>query len=162
MEPTEPEAPEPTPRHPLWLRLAILPLAAVLVAVLLLSAQDEAAGKPVKTRYGSTTQGLAFQLGVDDEGRPSTFATTIVARCPSGRTITMPWDSVDGDGVRFDRDGDRLRVLERGELWELELDGRFDEKGTIDGSLRVVVRVKPKTEAAFSCVSKGVRFTARA
>ena len=27
---------------------------------------------------------------------------------------------VDGDGVRFARDGDRLRVVERSELWELE------------------------------------------
>ena len=170
MEPNEPEAteapapteaPEPTPRHPLWLRLAILPLALVLVAVLVLSARDEAAGKPVKTRHGITTQGLAFALGVDDQGRPSTISTSLVARCPNGRRITMPWDSVDGDGVRFRRDGDRLRVAERSELWELELDGRFDGKGALRGSLEVVVRVKPKTKPAFDCVSKGVRFSAR-
>ena len=135
VEPNEPEATErraptePTPQHPLWLRLAILPLAAVLVAVLLLSSHDEAAGKPVKKRYGITTQGLAFELGVDAEGRPSTFSTTLVARCPSGHKVTMPWDSADGDGVRFRRDGDRLRVAERSKLWELELDGRFDEQG---------------------------------
>ena len=166
MEPNEPEAPEPTPteptpRHPLWLRIAILPLAAVLVAVLVLSARDEAAGKPVEKRHGTTTQGLAFELGVDADGRPSTFSTTLVARCPSGRSISLPWDAADGDGVRFRRDGDRLRVAERSKLWELELDGRFDEKGAVSGSLRVVVRVKPKTKPAFSCVSKNVRFTAR-
>jgi hypothetical protein len=160
-EATEPEATEPTPQHPLWLRLAILPIAAVLVAVLLLSSQDEAAGKPVEKRHGITSQGLAFELGVDAEGRPSTFSTTLVARCPSGRTVSLPWDSVDGDGVRFRRDGDRLRVAERGELWELELDGRFDDKGAITGSLRVVVRVKPKTKPAFACASKNVRFSAR-
>ena len=42
------------------------------------------------------------------------------------------------------------------------LDGRFDEQGTIRGSLDVLVRVKPKTKPAFDCVSKDVRFTARA
>jgi len=161
VEPNEPEATEPTPPHPLWMRLAILPLAAALVAVLLLSSHDEAAGKPVEKRHGITSQGLAFELGVDAKGRPSTFSTTLAARCPSGRTVSLPWDSVDGDGVRFRRDGDRLRVAERGELWELELDGRFDDKGAISGSLRVVVRVKPKTKPAFACASKNVRFTAR-
>ena len=133
----------------------------MLVAVLVLSARDEAAGKPVKTRHGITTQGLPFALGVDDDGRPSTFSTSVVTRCPNGRRITMPWDSVDGDGVRFRRDGDRLRVAERSELRELELDGRFDDKGALRGSLKVLVRVKPKTKPAFDCVSKGVRFTAR-
>jgi hypothetical protein len=160
-EATEPEATEPTLKHPLWLRLAILPLAAALVAVLLLSSHDEAAGKPVKKRHGITTQGLPFELGVDAEGRASTFSTTLVARCPSGHTVTMPWDSADGEGVRFRRDGDRLRVAERSKLWELVLDGRFDEKGSLSGSLRVVVRVKPKTKPAFACASKNVRFTAR-
>ena len=158
---TEPAATEPLPKHPLWLRLAILPLAVALVAVLLLSTHDEAAGKPVEKRHGTTTQGLAFELGVDADGRPSTFSTTLVARCPSGRSISLPWDAADGDGVRFRRDGDRLRVAERSELWELGLDGRFDGKGAVSGSLRVVVRVEPKTKPAFACVSKGVRFTAR-
>ena len=162
MEATEPEATEQTPSKLLWLRLAIIPLVAVLVAVLLLSAADQPAGKPVKTRHGSTSQGLGFKLSVDDEGRPSTFSTTLVARCPSGRTLSMPWDSVDGDGVRFRREDDRLRVVERSELWELELDGRLDAEGTIRGSLQVVVHVKPKTKPAFDCVSKDVRFTARA
>jgi hypothetical protein len=163
VDPTQAEeATEPTPRHPLWLRLAIVPLAAVLVAVLLMATGDKPAGKPVKTKHGSTTQGLAFELGVDDDGRPAAFKTTVVARCPSGRTVAMPWDSADGDGVRFRSDDDRLRVSERGELWELELDGRFDEQGTLRGSLRVLVRVKPKTKPAFDCVSKDVRFTARA
>ena len=160
-EATEPEATEPTPKHPLWMRLAILPLAAALVAVLLLSSHDEAAGKPVEKRYGITTQGHPFELAVDAEGRASTFSTSVVARCPSGHAVTMPWDSADGDGVRFRRDGDRLRVAERSKLWELELDGRFDDKGAVSGSLRVVVRVKPKTKPAFSCASKNVRFTAR-
>ena len=162
MDLTEPETTEQTPSTLLWLRLAILPLVAVLVAVLLLSATDKPAGKPVETRHGSTTQGLEFALGLDDEGRPSTFTTTVVARCPSGREVSMPWDSADGDGVRFRSDGDRLRVVERSQLWELELDGRFDEQGTIRGSLDVLVRVKPKTKPAFDCVSKDVRFSARA
>ena len=74
----------------------------------------------------------------------------------------MPWDSADGDGVRFRRDGDRLRVAERSELWELELDARFEEDGTLRGTMDVVVRVKPKAQAAFDCVSKDVRFAARA
>ena len=162
MDPTEPEATEPNPSRLLWLRLAILPLVAVLVVVLALSGGAQTAGKPVETRQGSTTQGQTFELGIDDEGRASTFSTTVVTRCPSGREVSMPWDSADGDGVRFRRDGDRLRVVERSELWELELDGRFDEKGTLRGTMDVVVRVKPKTEAAFDCVSKDVRFTARA
>ena len=161
MEATEPEATEETARHPLWLRLSILPLAAMLVAVLLLGARDSVAGEPVRTLHGTTTQGLAFELGVDDEGRASAFSTSLVARCPSGRTLTMPWDSADGDGVRFRRDDERLRVAERSELWELELDGRFDGEGTVRGSLRVLVRVKPKTKPAFDCASKDVRFSAR-
>lgn len=161
MDATEPEATEETPRHPLWLRLSILPLAAMLIAVLLLGARDSVAGEPVRTLHGTTTQGLAFELGVDDEDRASAFSTTLVARCPSGRTLSMPWDSADGDGVRFRRDGDRLRVVERSELWELELDGRFDGEGSILGSLRVLVRVKPKTKPAFDCVSEDVRFSAR-
>ena len=162
VEPSPPEASDPTPQHPLWLRLAIVPLAAVLVVVVLMATRDEAAGKPVETRYGQTTQGREFKLGVDEEGRPSTFNTTIVARCPSGRTISMPWDSADGDGVRFRRDDETLRVVERGKLWELELDGRFDDEGTLTGSMRVLVRVRPETKPAFECVSKDVRFTARA
>ena len=163
MDPIEPEATEQQPpKRLLWLRLAILPLVAVLVAVLALSAPDQTAGKPVETRHGSTTQGLGFALGVDKEGRASAFTTTVVVHCPSGHELSMPWDSADGDGVRFRRDGDRLRVAERSELWELELDGRFDDDGTIRGTLGAVVRVKPKTKAPFDCVSKDVRFTARA
>jgi hypothetical protein len=156
----EPVDEEQARRTTFWLRVAIVPLIAVLAAVLLLG-RDVAAGKPVKTKYGSTTQGLGFELGVDDDGRAATIATDIVARCPSGRTISMPWDSVDGDGVRFRRDGDRLRIAERSKLWELALDGRYDDKGTLGGTLRLVVHVEPKTRAPFDCASKNVRFTAR-
>src|SRR4051794_31909399 len=99
-----------------WLRFAFYPLAAVLAAVLLLG-RDEAAGAPVTTKFGSTTQGRQFELGLDKDGRVATFSTHVVATCPNGHRITMEWDPTDGDPVRFERDGDRLRVAERGDGW---------------------------------------------
>jgi len=83
VDPNEPEAAEPTPRHPFWLRLAILPLAAVLVAVLLVSAHDEAAGKPVERRHGTfsptcsdRTSGVMLQTRTSYGARPSRSRTT--------------------------------------------------------------------------------------
>ena len=143
-----------------WMRLAIVPLVAVLAAILLFGRGDAVAGKPVKTKYGATTQGREFQLRLDAKGRPASFSTELVAACPTGRQVSMPWDSVDGDGVRFVRDGDRLRVTERGELWRLGLDARR-EGGVMRGTLELVVHVRPRTREPFDCVSKGLKFSVR-
>ena len=110
MEPNEPNEPTHEPnehdweqanRLAKWMRLAIVPLVLVLAAILLVGRGDAVAGKPVKTKYGATSQGREFQLRLDDKGRPASFSTELVARCPTGRLVNMPWDSVDGDGVRF-------------------------------------------------------------
>ena len=140
-------------------RLAFYPLAALLAAVLLLG-RDEAAGKPVTTKYGATTQGRAFELGLDADGRPGAFSTEVSASCPDGTQIAMPWDPSDGDPVPFERDGDRLRVAERGDGWELALDARVGERGGLRGTVSLVVHVKPERRAAFECRSPGVRFSA--
>ena len=142
-----------------WVRIVFYPLAAVLAAVLLLG-RDEAAGAPVTTKFGSTNQSRQFEIGLDKDGRVATFDTTIVASCPSGRQIAMPWDPADGDPVRFKRDGDRLRVAEHGDGWELGLDARVTDKGGLRGKLKFVVHVKPKTRAPFDCTARGVTFFA--
>ena len=166
MEPNEPIAEpderdwEQANRFAKWMRLAIVPLVLVLAAILLLGRGDAVAGKPVKTKYGATSQGREFQLRLDAKGRPASFSTELVAACPSGRLVSMPWDSVDGDGVRFVRDGDRLRVSERGKLWKLGLDARR-EGGVLRGTLELVVHVRPETRDPFDCVSKGLRFSVR-
>jgi hypothetical protein len=142
-----------------WLRFAFYPLAAVLAAVLLLG-RDEAAGAPVTTKFGSTNQGRQFEVGLDKKGRVATFDTDVVATCPSGHRIAMPWNPIDGDPVRFERDGDRLRVAERGDGWALGLDARSTGKGGLRGKLTLVVHVKPKTRAPFDCTAPGVTFSA--
>jgi hypothetical protein len=164
--PTEPTAEpnehdwEQANRLAKWMRLAIVPLVLVLAAILLLGRGDAVAGKPVKTESGETSQGRGFQLRLDADGRPTSFSTELVATCPSGRQVVMPWLSDDGDGVRFRRDGDRLRVDERAALWQLGLDARR-EGGVLKGTLDVVVRVRPKTKDPFDCVAKGIAFSVR-
>ena len=143
-----------------WMRLAIVPLVLVLAAILLLGRGDAVAGKPVKTKYGATSQGRECQLRLDDKGRPASFSTELVAICPTGRLVTMPWDSVDGDGVRFVRDDDRLRVTESGDGWKLGLDARSTGKGGLRGKLTLVVHVKPETRVPFDCTARGVTFFA--
>jgi len=162
VEPNEPDERdwEQANRLAKWMRLAIVPLVLVLAAILLLGRGDAVAGKPVKTKYGATSQGREFELRLDAKGRPASFSTELVAACPSGRLVSMPWDPVDGDGVRFVRDGDRLRVSERGKLWKLGLDARR-EGGVLRGTLELVVHVRPETRDPFDCVSKGLRFSVR-
>jgi hypothetical protein len=142
-----------------WIRFAFYPAAAVLAAVLLLG-RDHAAGAPVTTKYGATTQGRVFKLGLDKQGRVAAFDTELVALCPNGHTITMPWSPAEREGVHFRRDGDDLRVTERGEGWEQELDAST-EGGGLSGTMKLVVHVTPKTRAAFDCVSKHLRFSVR-
>ena len=142
-----------------WVRFALYPLAAVLAAVLLLG-RDEAAGAPVTTKFGATNQGRQFELDLDEDGRAARFDTNVVATCPSGRQIVMQWDPADGDPVRFEHDGDRLRVAERGEGWELALDARSTGPGSLRGTLTLVVHVKPKSRAPFVCAARGVTFFA--
>jgi hypothetical protein len=140
-------------------RVALFALAAVLAAALLIG-RDHAAGKPVTTKLGATTQGREFKLGLDAKGRPAAFDTTLLANCPTGRQIGMPWNPADGDPVRFERDGDRLRVQESGDGWKLVLDGRTTEAGGLRGGLSLVVHVTPKTKPAYDCTSPNVRFFA--
>jgi len=51
-------------------RLSVLALVAVAVTAALAIGSDRGPGKPVATKYGVTSQGRAFELKVDDEGRP--------------------------------------------------------------------------------------------
>ena len=60
----------------------------------------------------------------------------------------MQWDPADGDPVRFEHDGDRLRVAERGDGWELALDARSTGPGGLRGTLELVIHVKPESRRA--------------
>jgi hypothetical protein len=152
---------EEVPRGLQMARLVIVALVALLVGVVLLVlAHDDAAGEPVATKLGATTQGRQFELGVDAKGRPAHFATEIVAQCPTGRSVSVPWDPTDGDPVPFERDGDRVRVREEGQDYELEMDGTVDAKGGMRGRLSLVVHVTPRTKPAYDCASKNLRFFA--
>jgi hypothetical protein len=157
------EAPVEIPRGLRAARVAILPLvlALALVAVLLLG-RDDAAGKPVTTKLGTTTQGREFKLGVDSHGRVAAFSTQVAALCPTGRFVEVPWDPTDGDPAPFERDGDRVRVREVGEDYELELDGTVDSRGGMRGRMSLVVHVTPRTKPAYDCRSKNLRFFAGA
>ena len=141
-------------------RLALLPLVVALVAVLLLGRGGGVAGKPVTTKFGVTTQGQQFKLGLDDGGRVAKFSTSLTALCPTGTRIGLPWDPSDGDPVPFRRDGDRVRVSERGDGWVLELDGRRTANGGMRGTLSLVMHITPSKRPAFDCVSPHVRFSA--
>src|SRR3954452_303196 len=143
------------------LRLSILPLAAVLAAVLVLGRGDDAAGKPVTTKRGVTTQGRELKLGLDSHGRPSAFATQLVALRPNGRAIGMPWGSSPSDGVPFERDGDKLHVAQTGNGWEAPLDGTVTDGG-LRGALARIVHTRPKTKPSFDCKSPHVHFFADA
>ncbi len=160
-EAVSPEAARRLRRATRIVRLAIYPLAAVLIAVLLLG-REQAVGKPVTTKYGATTQGRQFKLGLDSGGRPAAFDTSIGAVCPRGSLIEMPWSLGRDDNVDFERDGDRLRVHEHGDGWKLALDARMSENGGLRGKLSLVVRIKPKRGTAYDCSSPHVTFTAGA
>ena len=140
-------------------RLAFYPLAAIVAAVLLLG-REPAVGKPVTTKFGATSQGREFKLGLDEKGRVAAFDTSLGAICPRGSLIEMPWNVQPADNVPFERDGDRLRVRETGDGWTLSLDGRVDERGRMTGKLKLVVRIEPKRSAAYDCVSPDVTFRA--
>jgi len=140
-------------------RLVFYPLAAVVAAVLLLG-REEAAGKPVTTKYGATAQGRQFELGLDGKGRPAAFATSVGAICPRGSLIEMPWALGPDDAVPFERDGDRLRVREQGDGWKLALDASVGERGGLRGTVSLVVRITPKRAPAYDCASERIAFSA--
>lgn len=140
-------------------RVVLFTVAAVLAAVLWLG-RDHAAGKPVTTKLGATTQGREFKLGLDAKGRPAAFDTTLLAMCPTGRQIGMPWNPSDGDPVHFKWSGDRVHVAESGDGWRLALDGTKTPAGGLRGGISLVVHVTPKTKPAYDCTSPNVRFFA--
>jgi hypothetical protein len=142
-------------------RLSIVPLAAILVAVLLLG-RGEAVGKPVASKLGTTTQGREFRLGLDAKGLAAAFSTEIAAVCPNRNVISMPWDPTDGEDTRFHRHGDELRVQESGDGWKLALDGRSTGGGGIRGTLSLTVHITPEKGAPYDCASPHVRFFAGA
>ncbi len=142
-----------------WLRVPLVLLLCAGAVVLALGL-DRGPGKPVVTKYGSTTQGLAFELHLDADERPVSFDTTLIARCPDGRSISMPWVPVDGDGVVFRRDGDRLRVTESGDGWRLSMDATLAGSGSLRGTARLTVHLTPRGRAAIDCTSPQVRVTA--
>jgi hypothetical protein len=91
----------------LWLRVPlVLLLVGVLTALLLATGIEHGPGKPVATKYGATSQGREFSLRVDADGTPVAYDTELAALCPDGRSISMPWAPVDGEGVRFERRGE--------------------------------------------------------
>ena len=141
------------------LRFTLLLLAAAAAAVLVLG-RDHAAGKPVTTKLGATTQGRAFKLGLDKDGRPAAFDTELVAVCPNGHQIGMPWNPADGDPLRFRWDGDRVRIEESGDGWKLALDGRKTPGGGLRGSVSLVIHVTPRSKPAYDCASPHVKFFA--
>ena len=97
-----------------WVRISVLVLfTAAATAVLVVAGVDRSPGKAVATKYGATSQGREFALKLDRDHTPVAFDTELVALCPSGRTVSMPWSSVDGDGVAFRHAGDKLHVAER-------------------------------------------------
>ena len=142
------------------LRLAIFPLVLVLVAVLLLDRGGDEPGKPVTTKRGVTTQGREFKLGVDSHGRPAAFSTQLVALCPNGNMIGMPWDPAAAEGVPFERHGDKLHVGETGDGWKLALDGTVAKDGSTRGTASLIVHITPKSKPAYDCTSPHVRFFA--
>lgn len=141
----------------LWVRLSLVSLLIVVVAAVWIG-RGGGPGEPVATKYGATSQGRQFELRVDAEGVPVAFATSLSALCPSGRMVEMPWMPVDGDGVRFERRGDRLHLAEHGDGWRQELDAKV-AGGRVTGTMTLVVHVRPKTRAPFDCRSPKVRFS---
>ena len=156
-------------RRVLWgFRLAFYPAAAAVAAVLLLSRGDADSETPTVVN-GTTTQGKAFTLHFDGDGRATYFDTVLVTTCPNGDPWLLRWFPADGDPVPFRRDGSRLRVSER---WterypsgvvgrrRYTLDAQLGE-GVASGVLSVVERVQATAGAAYECVSGNVSFTAR-
>jgi hypothetical protein len=74
--------------------------------------------------------------------------------------VSMPWSSVDGDGVRFRRAGRKLTVKENGETYELGLSATVAKDGALTGTARLVVHIRPKTRAPYDCASPRVRVSA--
>ena len=73
----------------------------------------------------------------------------------------MPWDSADGDGVRFVRDGDRLRVAERGELLAARARRALARAAAARDAASSSCTCEPTTRDPFDCVSKGLTFSVR-
>ena len=144
----------------LWVRLSVLVLLVAVVSAGMVAMRDRGPGKPVATKYGVTSQGREFAVKVDGDGQPVAFSSEIAALCPSGRMASMPWSPSEADGVPFHRAGDKLTVAERGELWELELDGTVAKDGALRGTMSLVLHVKPKTRAPYDCTSPRVRVSA--
>jgi hypothetical protein len=144
----------------LLLRFGFIALLGLVLVAVLWTQRDTTAGKAVTTKYGVTAQGREFKLGIDAKGRTSTFATEVAAICPTGTTISMPWDPTDGDPAPFERHGDRLHVAERGDGWALRLDARVNERGGLRGTVRLDMHLTPKGRSPIDCSSKDVRFSA--
>jgi hypothetical protein len=144
----------------LLLRFGFIALLALGLVAVLWMQRDTTAGKVVTTKYGVTTQGRQFKLGIDGKGRTGSFATEVAAICPTGTTIAMPWDPTDGDPAPFERHGDRLHVAERGDGWALRLDARVNEHGGLRGTVRLDMHLTPKGHAPVDCSSKDIGFSA--
>ena len=144
----------------LWIRVPLVLLIVAIAAAVVVATRDSGPGAPVATKYGATSQGRTFELKLDDDRWPVAFDTELAAMCPSGRMVSMPWTSVDGDGVRFRRAGRKLTVNENGETYELGLDATVAKDGALTGTARLVVHIRPETRAPFDCTSPRVRVSA--
>ncbi len=73
---------------------------------------------------------------MDPKGAPSRFSVPLSLRCTGGKDFLLTWTARDGVlGVRFVRDGDRLRIHDR---WTEQADGGYDVSGEVvlDGDVR--------------------------
>jgi hypothetical protein len=148
-------------------RLAFYPAAVALGAFLLTGRGDAAAD--TEPMVGKTSQGALISFELDGDGRPISLDTQLAASCPNGYRYSTPWRPVDGDRVRFRRDGSRLWAIEtttihydngnvgRG-LYTLDA---WVEDDRVEGVLEVVEHVHPPKGPDWACGSRPVGFTAQ-
>jgi hypothetical protein len=103
----------------LWAFRASFALLAIVLLAVIVRPQafhsEPAPTPPLAAAHGQTAQGAPFAMRFDPPARPVWFRTRVHARCTNpGRAGAWGWDwgwwPTDGQGVRFRRDGDRLRV----------------------------------------------------
>jgi len=140
----------------------LLTIGLAFVASVAVSNHSPAEPPPSRTLQGTTQQGIAIRLTLDERRRVRTFAATVIMACRRGRTESAGWYPSDGGapavfgsrGPQFE--ASELRHQPSGEVLGGTIRGTILRRGA-RGTLEMSREVRGREE----CTSGLVSWTAR-
>ena len=164
---TEPSADDVRSARRAVLAFRVLFYGGALIAAVVLLTGRASGGGVAYTLEGGTAQLESMRMDIDGDGDATFFDTEVRQTCTHGDEKLTRWFPADGDPVRFDQDGDDLRVEE---TWDRE-EGGVVQRGRatmkakvadrrVTGTIRVVTEWSRGGRRYATCTSDAVAFSA--